>query len=109
MFLNPVLSAFLFYYFCVVDFQNNLDAIYNVIVSGITITFVVLVFYVETWLFTAIVQIPLFAVLLWRQSSTLQFNDKTANLVFRCLFLIIMYAVVAWRIDRQNKLAFLGR
>lgn len=79
------------------------------IVSGVTITFVVLVFYVETWFVAALAQVPMFGVLMWRQSATLQLADTTANLAFRCIFLILVYAAAAWRIDRQNKLAFLGR
>jgi len=51
---------------------------------------------------------PVFAILLWRQSSALLTeNDSPANLAFRCIFLVVVYSAISYRIDSQNKMAFL--
>ena len=73
--VGPMLTVYAFYYFCVVEFSGHIYQIYNVIVSGITISYFFLVFYCENWLANSIVIVPVFSLLLWRQSSSLDKGD----------------------------------
>jgi hypothetical protein len=109
-FVGPLLTIYCFYYFCVVDFSGQIEQIYNVIVVGITITFLLLAFYLECWIVNAAISIPVFGLLMWWQSKImLESKDTTVELVFRGLFLVFSYIVVAYKIDSSNKLAFLSK
>jgi hypothetical protein len=109
--VSPLLATYCFYYFCIVDFSGHIDSLYNVIVVGISITFLLLIFYMEHWLANALISVPIFGLLMWRQSSVIVFenNDHNSLLAFRCIFLVTVYSVVSYQVDKQNKLAFLGR
>ena len=100
--VSPLLTTYCFYYFCIVDFSGHIDAIYNEIVVGITITFLLLNFIMENWLANALISVPIFGLLMWRQNTALAFknNDHGSLLAFRCLFLVIIYAAVAYRVDK---------
>jgi hypothetical protein len=66
--VSPLLATYCFYYFCIVDFSGHIDALYNVIVVGISITFLLLIFFMEHWLANALISIPIFGLLMWRQN-----------------------------------------
>ena len=68
-FVCPLMTIFCFYYFCVVDFRGAIMPVYNVIVVGTAINYLVLSFFVENWLLQAVISVPIFSVLTWRQSS----------------------------------------
>lgn len=109
--VSPLLTIYCFYYFCIVDFTGHIASNYNIIVVGISITYLLLAFYMESWLANSLISVPIFGLLMWRQSSAIKFesDDPFSLLLFRCLFLVIVYSLVAYRTDKQNKLAFLGR
>lgn len=65
-FVCPLITLFCFYYFCVVDFNGKIMPVYNVVVVGTAITYLLLTYYVENWLIQAAISIPIFGILIWR-------------------------------------------
>lgn len=68
-FVCPLITVFCFYYYAVVDFQGIVLPIYNVIVVGTTITYLLLTYFIEDWIIQSLISIPIFSVLTWRQSK----------------------------------------
>jgi hypothetical protein len=64
--VGPLLTAYIFYYFCIVDFAGRIDLLYNILLVGITITYLLLSLYMESWLPHAIISVPIFTLLIWR-------------------------------------------
>jgi len=108
-FVCPLITVFCFYYYCVVDFQGVISPVYNVIVVGTTITYFLLAYFIENWMFQFLISIPIFSILTWRHSTAILHQQTRVELAFRCIFLIIVYSVVAYRLDRLNRLAFLSK
>lgn len=99
MIVGPFLTLFCFYYFCVVDFDGQISQIYNVIIVGITLTYLILVFFLETWITHAITSFPVFGVLLWRQKSEIIVDD-TWQVAVRFIFMALIYCIISYRIDQ---------
>jgi len=64
--VGPLLTTYIFYYFCIVDFAGRIDLLYNILLVGITITYLLLSLYMESWLPNAIICVPIFTLLIWR-------------------------------------------
>ena len=108
-FVCPLITVFSFYYFCLVDFQAAIMPVYNVILVGTAITYLLLTYFIENWLIQAAISIPIFSILTWRQSTAILEEQNRQELAFRCIFLIFVYSAVAYRLDRLNRLAFMSR
>jgi hypothetical protein len=108
-FVCPLITVFCFYYFCVVDFHGAIMPVYNVIVVGTAITYLLLTYFIENWLVQAAISIPIFSILTWRQSFAVLEQQDKKEISFRCIFLIIVYSAVAYRLDRLHRLAFLSK
>ena len=65
----PLLTLYCFYYLCVVDLTPHIDQAYNVMVFGLTLTFLILVFYGVSWIANSLAAIALFPILMWRQGQ----------------------------------------
>ena len=104
----PVLTAYAYYYFALVDYDGTLKQIYFTSVIGITSTFYILVMFTEVWLLSTLVYAPLLVFYLFKTSQSLgEFN--TTEFTVRCLFTIFVYASVAYKVEILAKQSFLGK
>ena len=111
-FVCPLLTAFSFYYFAVVDYDGSVVSIYYTLIVGITSTFFILVIFNENWLLSSIVYAPLLAYYMKKTGDDMiedMASDEVNELVIRCLFCIFLYTIVAYKIESLNKRAFLGQ
>ena len=60
-FVCPLLTAYAFYYFAIVDYDGSQMSVYYTLIVGITCTFFILVIFNESWALSALVYAPLIA------------------------------------------------
>ena len=111
-FVCPLLTAFAFYYFAVVDYDGSVISIYYTLIVGITSTFFILVIFNENWLLSSLVYAPLLVLYMKKTGDAMIENvggDEMNELVTRCTFCILLYTIVAYKVESLNKRAFLGQ
>lgn len=107
-FVCPLLTAYAFYYFAMVDYDGSVVSIYYTLIVGISSTFFILVIFNESWLLSSIVYAPLIAYYMFKTGEDMV-GEETNELVIRCVFSIFLYAIVAYKVETLNKQAFMGQ
>lgn len=110
-FVCPLLTAFTFYYFAMVDYDGSVVSIYYTLIVGITSTFFILVIFNESWMLSTVVYAPLLAYYMKKTGDDMIVDiagDELNELIIRCAFCIFLYAIVAYKVEALNKQAFLG-
>jgi len=107
-FVCPLLTAYAFYYFAMVDYDGSVVSIYYTLIVGISSTFFILVIFNESWLLSSIVYAPLIAYYMFKTGEDMV-GEETNELVIRCIFSIFLYAIVAYKVETLNKQAFMGQ
>lgn len=107
----PVLTVFGFYYFAVIDYDGSVVSIYYTLIVGITSTFFILVVFNESWILSSIVYAPLLAYYMKKTGDDMvvdNVGDEFTEFLIRCTFCILLYCIVAYKVETLNKQAFLG-
>ena len=65
-FVCPMMTAFAFYYFAMVDYDGSTVSIYYTMIVGITSTLFILVMFNESWLLSTIVYAPCLAYYMYK-------------------------------------------
>ena len=107
-FVCPLLTAYAFFYFAIVDYDESIVSIYYTLIVGITCTYFILVVFNENWLLSTVVYSPLLAYYMWKTGDDMV-GAETEELVIRCIFCVLLYGIVAYKIEQLNKQAFLGQ
>ena len=110
-FVCPLLTAFAFYYFAVVDYDGSVVSIYYTLIVGITSTYFILVIFNENWMLSTVVYAPLLAYYMKKTGEAMITEiagEELNELVIRSVFCIFLYAIVAYKVEALNKKAFLG-
>jgi hypothetical protein len=107
-FVCPLLTAYAFYYFAMVDYDGSVVSIYYTMIVGITSTYFILVVFNESWLLSTVVYAPLLGYYMWKTGEDMV-GDEMNELVIRCIFCVFLYAIVAYKVETLNKQAFLGQ
>ena len=107
-FVCPLLTAFAFYYFAIVDYDESVVSIYYTLIVGITSTFFILVIFNESWLLSTVVYAPLLAYYMYKTGEDMAGRENN-ELIIRCIFCVFLYAIVGYKVETLNKQAFLGQ
>ena len=107
-FVCPLLTAFAFYYFAMVDYDGSVVSIYYTLIVGISSTFFILVIFNENWLLSTIFYGPLLAYYMLKTGEDMV-GDETNELIIRCVFCVFLYAIVGYKVETLNKQAFMGQ
>ena len=109
-FVCPLLTAFAFYYFAIVDYDGTAISIYYTMIVGITSSLFILVMFNESWLLSTIVYAPLLAYYMYKTGDDLNNGESEMNeLIIRCVFCVFLYLIIAYKVEMLNKQAFLGQ
>ena len=111
-FVCPLLTAFAFYYFAMVDYDGSVVSIYYTLIVGITSTFFMLVIFNENWLLSTLIYAPLLAFYMKKTGEDMievVSGEELSELIIRSVFCIFLYAIVAYKVETLNKQAFLGQ
>ena len=106
-FVCPMLTAFAFYYFAIVDYDETAVSIYYTLIVGITSTYFILVIFNESWLLSTMVYAPLLAYYMHKTGKDMV-GSETNELIIRCIFCVFLYGIVGYKVESLNKQAFLG-
>jgi len=105
-FVCPLLTAFIYYYFAVVDYDGSVVSIYYTLIVGITSTFFILVVFSESWMLSSVVYAPLLAFYMKKTGDDMIVDiagDELNELIIRCVFCVFLYAIVAYKVEALNK------
>ena len=109
-FVCPLLTAFAFYYFAIVDYDGTAISIYYTMIVGITSSLFILVMFNESWLLSTVVYAPLLAYYMYKTGDDMNNGDSEMNeLIIRCVFCVFLYLIIAYKVEMLNKQAFLGQ
>ena len=101
-FVCPLLTAYVFYYFAIVDYDGSQMSIYYTLIVGITCTFFILVIFNESWALSALVYAPLLVYYMHKSGKDMV-GSEISELVIRCIFCVFLYAIVAYKVELLNK------
>lgn len=101
-FVCPLLTAYSFYYFAIVDYDETAVSIYYTLIVGITSTFFILVIFNEAWLLSSLVYAPLLAYYMHKTGKDMV-GGETNELIIRCIFCVFLYAIVGYKVETLNK------
>ena len=108
-FVCPLMTAFAFYYFAIVDYDGTAISIYYTMIVGITSSLFILVMFNESWLLSTVVYAPLLAYYMYKTGDDLNNGESEMNeLIIRCVFCVFLYLIIAYKVEMLNKQAFLG-
>jgi len=108
-FICPVLTLVSFYYVTVVDLEDSNIATRFTLAIGVTLAFLLLCLFNEVWLISTATYAPLITYFLWLEGSDMDGPEDNSSLAVRCFFCIILYGVVAYKVEQLKKMAFIGR
>ena len=109
-FVCPLLTAFAFYYFAIVDYDGTAISIYYTMIVGITSSLFILVMFNESWLLSTVVYAPLLAYYMYKTGDDMNNGESEMNeLIIRCVFCVFLYLIIAYKVEMLNKQAFLGQ
>ena len=109
-FVCPLMTAFAFYYFAIVDYDGTAISIYYTMIVGITSSLFILVMFNESWLLSTVVYAPLLAYYMYKTGDDLNNGESEMNeLIIRCVFCVFLYLIIAYKVEMLNKQAFLGQ
>ena len=107
-FVCPMLTAFAFYYFAMVDYDGSVVSIYYTMIVGITSTLFILVIFNESWLLSTIVYGPMLGFYMYKTGEDMVGGEMN-ELIIRCVFCVFLYAIIGYKVETLNKQAFLGQ
>ena len=109
-FVCPLLTAFAFYYFAIVDYDGTAISIYYTMIVGITSSLFILVMFSESWLISTVVYAPLLAYYMYKTGDDMNNGESEMNeLIIRCVFCVFLYLIIAYKVEMLSKQAFLGQ
>ena len=74
----------------------------NRLIIGITISFFLLVVFNEAWIVSTLCYAPVFSFYMYKTGNDL-LNTEGQELAIRCIFCIMIYAIIAYRIEILTK------
>ena len=90
------------------DYDYTLASIYYSMVFGLTMTYFILVLFNESWIISTIVYAPCLTYYMYKTGISLLATEYK-ELIGRCVFCILLYAIIAYRIEVLQKQSFMGR
>ena len=78
------------------------------LIIGFTISFFIVVIFNEMWLVSTIVFAPMLSFYMYRTGYDL-LGSEMSELVMRCIFCVLIYAIIAYRVEILTKQSFMGR
>ena len=106
-FICPMLTAFAFYYFAIVDYDGSVVSIYYTMIVGITSTLFILVIFNESWLLSTVIYAPALGYYMWKTGEDMVGGEMN-ELIIRCVFCVFLYAIIGYKVETLNKQAFIG-
>ena len=111
--VNPLLTLFAFYFISEVDYDGVNISIYYSVVVGTAVSFFFLVFFSEIWIVSTVFYAPSVTYFMYKTGRDMLMAGKThenyVELGMRSAFCILIYAVVAYKIELLTKQSFLGK
>jgi predicted PurR-regulated permease PerM len=93
----PSLIALVFYYITWIEYDTVNVTIFYKTVIGITMQFFLLVIFNEAWFLTTLVYTPFVCYFMYKSGhDMLDESANTGELVGRCIFLCVIFAIVAY-------------
>ena len=106
-FVCPLLTAYSFYYFAFVDYDGSSLSIYYTMIVGITSSFFILIIFNESWVLSSLVYSPMVCYYMYKTGIDMVGNEIN-ELIIRCIYVVFLYIICAYRIETLNKQSFLG-
>jgi hypothetical protein len=103
----PLVTLYIYFYLSTAELFTDLEKAYNIVVVGVALTYLILTLLGMSWIVNTLAAIPVFTVLMWRQGKLLMPNESAGLVVFRVLFLTVVYGFIAYRYELLYKQAFL--
>jgi hypothetical protein len=106
----PSLIGFVFYYIIWVEYDAvNISIFYKTVV-GITITLFLVVIFNEAWFLTTLTYGPLVCYFMYISGHDMLGDSASLEeYISRCVFMVVIFAIIAYQIEKLNKQSFLGR
>jgi len=105
----PFLTIYVFYYLAFLDYDSANTGIFYSLVVAVAACYYLLVIFNETWLISTGVFAPQLIYFLWRTGNNMSGTEDNTELIVRSLFCIVIYANIAYTIEKLNKEAFYGK
>lgn len=104
----PGLTTLTFLYLSYVDYDYTMGSIYYSLIIGFTICLFILVIFNESWIISTIVYAPLLTTYMYKTGYDL-IGTEPEELAMRCIFCIMIYAIIGYRVEILTKQSFMGR
>lgn len=107
-FICPGLTLLLFLYLSFVDYDYTLGSIYYSMIIGFTFAYFVLVVFNERWLISTMAFAPGLTLYMYKTGIDL-LGEEWQELIMRCVFCTLIYALIAYKVESLAKQSFMGR
>lgn len=77
-------------------------------ITGFTLSFFILIIFNESWVVSSLTFIPCLIFYMQKTGRDL-LGSEPSELVMRCIFISLIYTIVAYKIEVLTKQSFLGR
>jgi len=98
----PCLTALTFLYLSYVDYDYTMGSIYYSLIIGFTICLFILVIFNESWIVSTIVYAPFLTIYMLKTGYDL-LGTEPEELAMRCIFCVLIYAIIAYRVEILTK------
>lgn len=106
-FVCPSLTCLAFYIFAFLEYNSgNVSTIFAIVVA-INVSYFLLAYFSDVWLISVAVYAPMLAYYMWKTGADFVGGTENQELTIRCAFCVALYAAVAYRLEKANKLQFL--
>jgi len=106
--VSPGLTAIIFLYLSFLDYDYTMASIYYSLIVGFVISFFILVVFNESWIMSTIVYAPCLSYYMYKTGKDL-LGTENSEVFMRCTFCILIYSIVAYRVEILSKQSFMGR
>ena len=98
----PMLTIIIFLYLSFLDYDQTVGSVYYAVIVGFSISQFFLVVFNESWSVSTFFFAPCLSWYMYRTGIDL-LGSEFLELVLRCVFCILLYGIVAYRIEMLTK------
>lgn len=108
-FVNPVLTIYTLYYLGLAGV--NVPSVSNAFkpIIGVCASMALVAMFNEVWLISTACFAPMLCLLVFRAGEGMVGSEDGNEVIVRCIFCIVSYGIVSYKIEQLGKQAFLGR
>ena len=107
-FLCPLLTALNYLYLSCMDYDYTMASIYYSMIFGFAMSYFIVVIFNESWVISTAVYAPCLSYYMYKTGKDL-LGSELPELIIRCCFCVLIYAIIAYRVEVLQKQSFMGR